>query len=313
VIIDDSWGICNNAGHSDHPALRLHQVRLRFSFVLILILAIAGLALGSPLVDPMPAGIETPGYVPGPLPFHPGQELTYRVIWEELPVAFAHISLRRDPAHSQEWLGEASVATNKLVDVFYRMRALLREEFPPQTMASDVVFIHQTENGRKADYVVTFDRAKAIVETTKRKHDHTEVKRFLATHPLGPIGASLLAISQPIKVGGSMTLDVFAATERYVVQFHVVRREKIDMDGEEIEAFRINPTLLYVSNPKNHYKVTQAVLWVSTDRRHVPLRIEADTFVGRIYIDLMQEPKVEKKEKIETRKEEDISNGLATK
>jgi hypothetical protein len=178
-----------------------------------------GLVRAVPLADPLPAGIKTPAYAPGHIPFHPGQELVYKVTWEQLPVAFARISLRRDPAHKQDWLGEASVSTNKLVDVFYKLRAYLRDEFPPQSLQSDDVFIHHSENGRVTDYSVSFDRAGGVVETTKRRHDHTDIKRFVATHPMGPIGASLLAISQQIKVGESMTLDVFAATERYVVQF----------------------------------------------------------------------------------------------
>jgi hypothetical protein len=248
--------------------------------------ALSGLARGNPSVDPLPAGIQTPGYTPGRVPFHPGQQLFYTVSWQQLPVAFAHISLRRDPKRSQEWLGEASVSTNKLVDVFYRLRSSLSEEFPPQSMASDGVFIRHSENGRQTEYSVNFDRTDGVVETTRRKHDQIDVKRFAASHPLGPIGASLLAISQPIKVGDSMTLDVFAATERYVVQFRVERREQIHIGADDVETFRVIPTILYVSNPKNHYKVSQAVIWISADQRHLPLRIEADTFVGRIFIDL---------------------------
>ncbi len=187
-------------------------------------------------------------------------------------------------------MGEASVRTNKVVDVFYKLRAYLRDDFSPQSLASDEVYIHHNENGRVTDYTDTFDRADGIVKTIRRKHDQTEVKRFLASHPLGPIGASLLAISQPIKVGESMTLDVFAATERYVVQFRVAGRDLIHLGPDDINAFRVIPTILYVSNPKNHYKVRQAVIWISADERHVPLRIEADTFVGRIYIDLVKAP-----------------------
>jgi len=261
--------------------------------IVILGLTLSGLALGGPSVDPLPDGISTPGYAPGRVPFHPGEQLFYTVSWQQLPVAFARISLRRDPGQGQEWLGEATVATNKLVDVFYRMRAYLREEIPPQSLASTDVFIRHNENGRQTEYYVNFDRADGQVETVRRKHDHIEVKRFQANHPLGPIGASLLAISQPIKVGGTMTLDVFAATERYVVQFHVARRERIQIGADDIPVFRVIPSILYVSNPKNHYKVRQAVIWISDDERHVPLRIEADTFVGRIYIDLAKEPRKE--------------------
>jgi hypothetical protein len=266
-------------------------VRLPLISILVLVLAVlTGSARALPKADPLPAGIKTPAYAPGHIPFHPGQALLYKVTWEQLPVAFARISLRDDPRHKQEWLGEASVRTNKLVDVFYKLRAYLRDEFPVQSLASDEVYIHHNENGRVTDYSVTFDRGDGIVETTRRKHDHTEVKRFISRHPLGPIAASLLAISQPIKTGESMTLDVFAATERYVVQFRVAGRGQIHLGADDISAFRVIPTILYVSNPKNHYKVRQAVVWISADERHVPLRIEADTFVGRIDIDLVKAP-----------------------
>jgi hypothetical protein len=287
VIIDQGRGICNNAGNFSSPSIII-EVRLRpISILLLVLVSTVCLAGAIQPIDTLPDGIKTPAYAPGPLPFHPGQQLYYKVTWEQLPVAIARISLRRDPNHDREWMGEASVRTNKVVDVFYKLRSYLREEFPPQSLASDLVYIHHNENGRVTDYSVTFDRPDGRVETMRRKHDHTEIKRFAATHPLGPIGASLLAISQPMKVGKSMTLDVFAATERYVVKFEIVRREQIHVGADDLNAFRVIPTLLYVSNPKNHYKVTQAVVWVSDDERHVPLRIEADTFVGRIYIDLV--------------------------
>jgi Protein of unknown function (DUF3108) len=264
----------------------MQTARLSVFTILVLALALSGVARSDPPIEALPADIETPGYAPGRVPFHPGQQLFYEVSWERIPVAYARISLRLDPEHSHEWLGEASVSTNRVVDVLYRLRAYMREEVPPRTMASDAVFIHNNENGRQTDYTVTFHRADGIVETTRRKHDETEVKRFLANHPLGPIGASLLAISQPIKVGGSMTEDVFATTDRFVVQFRVADREPIHWGADDVEAFRVIPSILYLSNPKNHYKVRQVVIWVSADEPHVPLRIEADTFVGRIFVEL---------------------------
>ena len=266
----------------------MRTARFLIARILVALVALGCLALQNLPVDPLPPGIQTPGYAPGPVGFGPGQQLFYTVTWEELPVAFAKISLRDDPKRPQDWVGEALVSTNKLVDVLYRMRAFLREEFAAKSLASDDVFIHHNDNGRISDYAVIFDRTRGLVETTRRKHDHAEVKRFLASHPLGPIGGCLLALSQPMKIGGSMTLDLFAASERYVINFRVTKREQIHMGPDDIDAFRVVPSVLYVSNPKNHYKVTQAVVWVSADRRHVPLRIEADTFVGRIYVDLVR-------------------------
>ncbi len=49
-------------------------------------------------------------------------------------------------------MGEALVSTNRLVDVLYRLRAYLRDDFAAQTLASDAVFIHHNENGRLTEY-----------------------------------------------------------------------------------------------------------------------------------------------------------------
>src|SRR5438309_60842 len=100
----------------------------RTLLILMLALALGGAAAGDPALAPaLPDGIQTPAYTPGQIPFHPGQRLFYSVTWEQFPVALARISLRTDPRNASDWVGEASVATNKLVDVFYRLRSYLRE------------------------------------------------------------------------------------------------------------------------------------------------------------------------------------------
>jgi Protein of unknown function (DUF3108) len=252
----------------------------------VVVLVLMSLARAAGLDDALPAGIEIPAYSPGDIAFHPGQQVSYTVSWEGLPVAIAQISLHNDPKHSQTWVGEALVSTNRLVDVFYRMRARLFDVFGAHSLASDQVVIWQDDNGRRAQYQVKFDRARGVVETIRRKHDHTEEKSFHSAHPMGPIGGTLLALSQPLKVGDTVTLDVFAATERYVVSFRVARHQQIHVGANDFDALRVIPSVLYVSNPKNHYKVRQAVIWLTDDSRHLPLRIIADTFIGRIYIDL---------------------------
>ena len=201
-------------------------------------------------------------------------------------MAFARISLRCDPASDQNWLGEAAVSTNKLVDVFYRMRANLVDEFAPQSLALDKVMIRQREKARLTEYSIDFDRADGLVRTTRSTHEHSESRQFSARHPVGPISGTLLALSQPLRVGDAITLDVFAGSNRFVVQFRVVRRERLHIGPDDVDALRVVPTLLYLSNAKDQYKVRQVTAWVSADQRHLPLRIVADAFIGRLVVSL---------------------------
>lgn len=235
----------------------------------------------------LPARLKIPAYQPGALPFHPGDRLIYRVSWEGLPVAFATIDLRAARPRPNEWWGDVAVSTNKVVDLFYRMRASLSEEFASTTLSSETETIEQHENRRYAHYRIAFDQAQGTVVATRRTHDHTEIHRYRAHHPLGPIAGALMALSQPLSVGDHLVFDVFAGLNRYVFGFDVKSRERLQLQDGTINTLRVVPTLLYLSAGQNHYKAGRVVVWIADNPHHTPVRIMADTRYGRIYVDLI--------------------------
>src|SRR5215470_10588103 len=120
-MIDETIAITPQARAVSDSTLQTPRFFLATLLILILAIALAGSAAGDPAVEPaLPDGVRTPAYTPGQVPFHPGQRLFYSLTWENLPVALAKISLRTDPENGRDWVGEASVSTNRLVDVFYR-------------------------------------------------------------------------------------------------------------------------------------------------------------------------------------------------
>jgi hypothetical protein len=98
----------------------------------------------------------------------------------------------------------------------------------------------------------------------------------------------MMALSQPLKVGDSLSFDAFSGTTRYVFQLKVVRRERIGTPLGEFDTFRIEPSITYLSDGKINDSVHDTSLWVSADARRLPLRIESAVFIGSVRIELVK-------------------------
>ena len=232
--------------------------------------------------------IRIPTYTPVRIPFRPGQSLSYRVSWSGIPAAGATISMRPNPDDPELLTGEVRVATNKLVDVLYRMRDYVRENFARGSLAPRYVYIKQSENRRREEYIIKFDHRAGVVDMLKRNPRRSDNVKFHSPNPVGPISGPLMALSQPLAVGSTLVFDVFVGHNRYVIALKVERRERLRTALGDFDTIRITPTMLYLSDNQVRTKAREVTVWVSDDERHLPLRVQAEAFIGHITADLVQ-------------------------
>ena len=237
---------------------------------------------------PLPDGLKIPVYAPGPMPFYQHQQLVYRVSWIGIPAAEAKIRLNGNGKDPALWSGEAWIQTNRAVDLLFKMRDYMREDFQHASFIPRAIYISQRENQRENEYLLSFDRSKALVTTIKRNKRGSDTRRFAADNPWGPISGAIMALSQPLKVGQKLIFDVFSARNRYVISFEVARRQRLSTALGDMDALRIVPRLVYLSDEDGRKKARETTVWVSADRRHIPLRIEAAAFIGKLRIDLVE-------------------------
>ncbi len=236
---------------------------------------------------PLPDGIRIPYYSRGPIPFHSGEELVYQASWIGIPAAGGTVTMHADAANPALLSGEIWISTNRLTDKLYRMRDYLREDFTDSLKPSRL-YIRQQESRRRDTYDASFDHRGHLVRLIKHGPRGTQTREFLSNNPSGPISGSLMALTQPLKVGDSLCFDAFSGTTRYVLRLDVARRERISTPLGEFDAFRIVPSVEYLSNGKISDKVHDTMLWVSADAQRLPLRIESAVFIGRVRIDLVK-------------------------
>src|SRR5258708_20163955 len=122
-----------------------------------------------------------------------------------------------------------------------------------------------------------------MVSVTANSKPGTPVKQFIASDPLGPLSGAMMALSQDLTPGHTYAFDVFGGSQRYVFSFDVQERERIHTVLGDFDALRIVPDVWYVSDGKLRSQAHGTVLWVTADKRHLPLRTQSEAFIGFLY------------------------------
>ena len=242
----------------------------------------------TPMALPEEIKAKLPTYKPGPVPFHDGEQLVYQASWAAIPAAEARVEFHKKKKDPSRWIAEIWIETNPAVDLLYKMRDYMRENMADDSLHSDGIDLVQHENARFNTYTVTFDRAAQRVSQEKKNKKGTQTKEYVASDPWGPLSGAMLALTQDLAPGRTYALDVFGGTQRYVFAFDVVKKEKIHLAIGEFDAWRIVPDVWYLSDGNLRSQAHGTTVWVSADKRHLPLRIEAQAFIGYVHADLVR-------------------------
>ena len=244
----------------------------------------------TPMALPPEIQAKVPAYKPGPIPFHDGEQLVYQASWVGIPAAQARLEFHKVQKNDQNrWLGEIWIETNAFADLFYKMRDYMKESMADDTLHSSGVYLVQHEKSRLNYYDVTIDRHTQMVTMTKRNHKGTQSKEYIASDPWGPISGAMMALTQDFAPGKTYAFDVFSGSQRYVFAFVVDRREKIHLDMMgDFDAWKVVPDVWYVSDGELRSEARNTVLWISADQRHLPLRIQAQAYIGYVRADLIK-------------------------
>lgn len=236
----------------------------------------------------LPPGLDPPVYKPGPIPFHEGERLVFQASWIGIPAATARVELHKNRKDPSLWQAEAWIETNQVVDMLFKMRDYMTEQMQPGSLMPNQMYIRQSENQRLNDYRATFDREEGLVTLTKTNHKGRQVKQFIAKNPWGPLSGAMMALSLPLATGERYSIDVFTGSTRYVFDFKVAGRERITTPLGTFDALRLIPSVLYESGGKLTKSASGTIIWVSADQRHLPLRAEAQAFIGKVRADLVE-------------------------
>jgi hypothetical protein len=101
--------------------------------------------------------------------------------------------------------------------------------------------------------------------------------------------AMLYLRSQPLSNHSVYRIVVYPATSAYVTTVSVLGRERITVHAGSYNAIKFDLQLKRIGKKfelEPHRKFRRATIWISDDENRIPLRIEAQIFVGTVFGEL---------------------------
>lgn len=225
--------------------------------------------------------------VVAPLPFAPGETLTYDVSWAALVDAGTLVTRvvdlhARDGALTYEIAAEGR--PNPLIARLYPLEYRLETSLEAATLRPRRALAMSREGARRRTRTLTFDHShgQAVYEL---RVDAPVTREFpIAPDTLDALSALYVLRTRALRPGHDERLAVADGGRLHRLRVSVGAREMLPgPGGAKRPAWRLTPRLDAQAAPQ-----TRATLWLADDARRVPLRVELEATVGRFVVTLRE-------------------------
>ena len=256
------------------------------------------LALAVPLAPPVgnAQGVPAPDWAATVTPFTPGDfpplrpvEVTYSFGWSGVTAASAVIRLEKPaagPFHFDATGGTIGFA-----------RKLWPFDIKQQALADSVslrplrVEEQETRRAKEFKTVLTYTPTGVVSAREERRDGKVQAKTRTFDFPnvLSLHSALLFLRTVPLPDGSRARVVVYPATSAYLCTITVLGRERFQGATGAYPAIKLDVQLSKIGKDMQlqpHKKFRSATVWLSDDSDRLPLRIEAQIFVGKVFADL---------------------------
>jgi hypothetical protein len=225
----------------------------------------------------------TPDPVP-PLPFTPGETLTYDVTWSIFPAGEVTATLQQADGSSPGTYEVMTRAQSQgVVSLLYRVDNEFRSLFDPRTFCSQQIHKTINEGRRHKDTRIIFDTAKRVAVLDERDLSKPDAPPKHAENEIPPCVSDVITAfyyvrGQSLHVGEQLRLPINDGAKTYEVAVEVQAREQIQTPLGTRYAFRVEPKVF----GGLYKRKGRMLVWFSDDEQRLPLRIKASMPVGTI-------------------------------
>jgi|YelNatPaOPRAMG01_1025707.scaffolds.fasta_scaffold27922_5 hypothetical protein len=220
-----------------------------------------------------------------PLPFSPGETLTYNVTWSVFPAGRITASLSRVNGNIEgPYVITTTARSQGLASLLYKVQDEFRSVFNPETLCSIQISKQINEGGRHRSATITFDSQRRVAVLEERDLSGGNKPPKYDEHEIPPcvqdiVTAFYYVRSQPLRVGQTVKLAMNDGSKTTTVVVPVTTKKKLQTPVGEHEALRAEPAVFGNLYEKKKGKL---IVWFSDDEFHYPLRIKAELKLGTI-------------------------------
>jgi hypothetical protein len=223
------------------------------------------------------------------IPFQPGEELVYRLRWSFISAGTAVLKVL-EPEMINGQLAQhfsLTVKSNRVVDAFYKVRSQIDGWTDLAVSHSLLYKKRQTEGRHRRNVVVTFDwdaRRAQYIDYYKDKHRSAT----LMSGAFDPLSAAFYFRTLALQKDINIVYPVSDGKKCVLGRGTVVKREKIKIKGTAYDTWVVVPDLEHVGGVFKKSKNAKIRLWVTTDHRHLPVKMTSKVIVGSFVGELIE-------------------------
>ncbi len=213
-------------------------------------------------------------------PFLPGEKLTFKLKWMFITAGEAVLEVLPFETinNVKSYHFVLTVKSTPFVDHFYKVRDRIDAYMNAELTHSVLYKKDQQEGKRFRDEVVEFDwkRKKAQYSNFKER------RKPIAILPgcFDPLSAFYYVRLVDLKENSVVERPVTDGKKCVIGQATVIKRETLKVGSETFDTYLIEPDLKHVGGVFEKSKDAKIQIWVTADKRRIPVRLKSKVVVG---------------------------------
>ena len=216
------------------------------------------------------------------MPFQPGEKLVFELKWTVVSAGEAALEVRSfKKVNGQDAYHFVMTAkTNRFLDRIYKVRDRI-DGYTDLDITRSVFFAKKQREGKtKQNVVVKFDWDDSTAQYTEFLKQSKRKPIKLMPGAFDPLSIFYHSRMLTLQVGEDMQRPVTDGKKCVMGKAKVIRREKIKVPAGEFDTFLMVPDLQHVGGVFKKSKNATIELWVSADKRRLPVKIKSKVIVG---------------------------------
>lgn len=220
------------------------------------------------------------------LPFLPGEVMNYQVRWAFIPAGVATIRVRAikkiggTPVH--HFILEAK--TYPYIDLIYKVRERV-ESYTDMKKGRSIFYRKIRKGHSKKDISVVFDW-----KEKKAEYIQNGITRFrtpVLDGTTDPLSVFFIFRAMHLEENRIFKRPVSDGKKCVIGIARVLRREKISVSSNIYSTYLVEPEIKHIGGVFKKKKGSRLLIWVTDDKRHIPVRIKSEVAVGSFTAELV--------------------------
>jgi hypothetical protein len=229
------------------------------------------------------------------LPFYPGEKLTYQIKWSFIPAGEAVLEVL--PLKTVESIDAfhfvLHARTNAFVDHFYKVRNRI-DAYTDTGMTHSILFRQQQiEGGTKRNFTINFDWN---IKTAQYSNINKKRKPIsILPGSFDPLAVLYFARLLELNENTDIEVPITDGKKCVIGRARVVKRETITVSSGTYDTYLLRPELKHIGGVFKKSKNAKINVWITADKRRIPVKIESEVIVGRFIGELVSAEGLTKK------------------